>query len=181
MSSITVKFDTNALNAKLDEMKHLIGDGVREIAQAGVQVLYDEVKQNVEAITDKGTLSDAIYQAYSKERSIPGVKATYVVSWNHKKAPHGRLLEWGWIQRYQVYVNDKGEFKTMIRPEKRGQRPPSRRASQAVKDAYYVLRKDGPVMWAPRAFIRRAISAYPRAEQAAIRKMVEFVTRRWQL
>lgn len=41
-----------------------------------------------------GNLRDAIYQVFSKDRSQPGAPV-YHVSWNHKKAPYGFMVEFG--------------------------------------------------------------------------------------
>lgn len=71
-------------------------------AGAMAQVIYDEVKLNTSgrlAHPQKltGALDSAIYQVYSPEESPPGRK-TYKVSWNHKKAPHGHLIEFGTVK-----------------------------------------------------------------------------------
>ncbi len=41
-----------------------------------------------------GTLRDAIYQVYSKDNSSDG-RATYHLSWNHRKAPYGFMVHNG--------------------------------------------------------------------------------------
>ena len=41
-----------------------------------------------------GTLRDAIYRAYSPEKSGPTLKL-YRISWNHRKAPYGHMVEYG--------------------------------------------------------------------------------------
>lgn len=141
-------------------------EAVRPAAQAGAQVLYDEVVKNVAAIGVKtGNLKRSIYQVYSAQNDNKK-KALYYISWNSKKAPHGWLVEYGHIQRYQVYVNKRGEWKTMVRPEMRGKPKPRRDADQAVKDAYYVLRKNGPVQWVAKSFIRNAKDKMPEAREA---------------
>ena len=43
----------------------------------------------------------------------------------------------------------------------RGQPKPRRRASQAQKDAYYVLRRGGPVYIPGKAFMRQALISVP--------------------
>lgn len=43
---------------------------------------------------EPGTLREAIYRVYSRERSS-GTAKTYRVSWNHKKAPYGFMVEFG--------------------------------------------------------------------------------------
>lgn len=67
-------------------------------------VIYDEVKLNASGARKggpgdppgliTGNLSKSIYRAYLPERSSDFVK-TYIVTWRHKDAPHGHLLEFG--------------------------------------------------------------------------------------
>ena len=47
------------------------------------------------------------------EVSEDGKRALYRISWNVTKAPHGRLLEHGWIQRYKVYMGKNGQWYTL--------------------------------------------------------------------
>lgn len=90
-----MKFDASSLNAALDKMNDGIKDQVRPAAQAGAQELYDEVKANVAKLGRKtGNLDASIYQVFSQDNSSYG-RATYHVSWNARKAPHGHLLENG--------------------------------------------------------------------------------------
>jgi hypothetical protein len=56
----------------------------------------------------------------------------------------------------------------MIRPENYGKPLPGRRASQAEKDAFFVLRKGGPYIHPPRPFIGPAID---RSKNAALEAM----------
>lgn len=160
----------NTLADKADEV-------ARPAAQAMAQVFYDEIKRNVSKLGRvTGNLDRGIYQVFSQSNSGQA-KATYHVSWNHKKAPHGHLVEWGHIQRYQVYVNSKGEFKTAIRPEAQGKPKPRRNASQAEKDAYYVPLSGGPKQVAARPFVRPAVNNrnITIAVAAAEAKIVEFI------
>ena len=110
-----------------------------------------------------GNLERSIYQAYSPEKSKDGQRAEYHVSWNHKKAPHGHLIEWGWLQRYVYRPDGMGP---MVRPGMDGTKKPGRRASQAQKDAYYVTLPT-PKQIPGRAFVRSAISSLPEAQKAA--------------
>src|SRR3990172_5071097 len=129
----------------LDGLAGDIESAVRPMAFAASDVLYKDVKRNVAAIgRQTGNLERAIYQAYSENSSGPG-KATYHISWNARKAPHGHLVEFGHIQRYASYVGSDGKWHTAVRPSMRGKPAPKGRASQATKDAYYVLRKGGAV------------------------------------
>lgn len=103
--SMTVKADLSGAMAGLDAIVAASNKAVRPAAQAGAQVLYDEVLLRVPVakrvkVTKggreilPGALKAAIYQAYSKDNSGTD-HATYHVSWNAKKAPHGHLVENG--------------------------------------------------------------------------------------
>lgn len=144
----------------------------RPAAQAAAQVLYDEVKRNVAAIPKKtGNLDRSIYQVFSKSLSNPGV-ATYQISWNRKKAPHGHLVENGHIQRYVTYIGSDGNYYTAVRASMRGKPRPARRAPQQVKDAYYVT-LPAPKQLPGYAFVRRATVKGPEAADAAEKVMIE--------
>jgi hypothetical protein len=165
--SVAMLLDTSSLNAIVDEIGEAVESAVRPAAQAAADVLYHEVRQNVGKIGRKsGKLAEAIYQAFADGQSAPGV-AVYNVSWNAKKAPHGHLLEYGHIQRYAAYIGKDGNWHTAVRPEMRGKPKPKGRASQAEKDAYYVLRKGGPQQVTAQAFVRRARDKFPAALAAA--------------
>ena len=156
MNIISINVDLGSLDSLLAEKRDKVEAAARPAAQAGAQVIYDAVKANVAAIGSKsGNLSKSIYQAFSESNSSPG-KATYHISWNARKAPHGHLVEFGHIQRYKVYVGKDGKWYTAVRPNMRGKPKPSRRASQSVKDAYYVPLPT-PKQVAARPFIRPAI------------------------
>jgi hypothetical protein len=116
----------------------------RPAAQAAAQVLYEAVLRNVNGIKrHTGNLARSIYQAYSRDNSGTG-RATYHVSWNHRKAPHGHLVEWGHLQRYEITYD-----------------PQTRR---------FTTHKDRPLptpkLVAARPFIRPAIAHMPQAESA---------------
>ena len=113
MSTFSVKVDLAAFDADMNVFAYTADEAARPAAQAAAQVLYDEVRRNVAKIKPKtGNLSRAIYQAYSKDNSAQG-RATYHVSWNAKKAPHGHLVEFGHLQRYEVTHDPKtGRFIT---------------------------------------------------------------------
>lgn len=157
----------DSIGAILDQLEASAQDAIRPAAQAAAQVIYDRAKSNVQGIgKEKGNLARSIYQHYSEEKSRPGLRAEYHVSWNHEKASHGHWLEYGWIQRYEVRLIN-GRWKTLVRPSMRGKPKPGRRASQAEKDAYYMPRKGGPKQHLGRAFMRRAAEAAPAAVRAA--------------
>lgn len=155
--TMTAYFNLGAFNGILDRLDTAVTEAVRPAAQAAAQVFYDRVKANVARIPSvSGNLNASIYQKFSPEESIDGKRAVYKISWNQSKAPHGHLLEFGHFVRYKYYVNKKGEYRPMVRPERMGDPKPKRRASQAEKDAYYVPL---PVPWRTTAhrFVGRAI------------------------
>ena len=51
-------------------------------------------KNGIKYLIQPGTLRDAIYRVYSPEKSNDTLKM-YRVSWNHTKAPHGFMVEFG--------------------------------------------------------------------------------------
>lgn len=144
--SFSLGLDLEAFNAGLDEMAAATETAARPAAQAIAQVLVDQVKANVARIPMKtGRLAASIYQVYSKDNSTP-VHAVYHVSWNAKKAPHGHLVEFGHVQRFQVYWSQKrGRFFT------RKDRP-----------------LPTPIQIPAHPFVRPAQAAFERAQQAGI-------------
>jgi hypothetical protein len=191
VSTISVSFNLPAIQKQTDYLRHVIESSVVAATQAGAQVFYDEVKGRAAAIANTGKLAQSIYQYRSKDEQRPG-HAQYKISWRKggkKKdasaaenaamaglpiAPHGVLVEYGYIQRYASYIGSDGQWHTAVRPEKRGTPAPKRRASQAEKDAYYVLRKGGPVQWLPRSFLRAGYEAAKvRAVEAARLEMTK--------
>lgn len=85
-------FDTKRLKKALLAKEQKVQEAARPAAQAGAQVLYGQVRINVPVGT--GRLKSAIYQVFSQDFSGDGY-ATYHISWNKKKAPHGHLIEGG--------------------------------------------------------------------------------------
>ena len=169
----TLSLNTASVNELFAKIEADINQAVRPAAQAASEVLYQAVKANVAGIGRKtGNLERSIFQVYSKAKSSES-RASYEISWNRKKAPHGHLVEFGYIQRYEMGINEQGQFiGPRVRPEMQGKRKPSSRASQAVKDAYYVPRKGGPVQVPAKAFIRSAQSRFPQAIEAAKREIL---------
>lgn len=164
--------DTSGFESFLEDLGAAAEEAVRPAAQAGAQVLYDAVKINVSRIGRvSGNLAASIYQAYSQTNSGP-LTATYHVSWNHTKAPHGGLVEFGHWQRYQIVRTKGGKLVTAVRPEKAGQSKPRRRASQAEKDAYYVPRPGGPVYVPGKAFMRGALATHSAQALEAAGKVI---------
>lgn len=100
-----IGFNFSGAEQGLDAIEVESSQQVRAAAQAGAQVLYDEVLVRVPVATKErktksgrvippGALKRSIYQAYSEDNSRDG-RATYHVSWNYRKAPHGHLVEFG--------------------------------------------------------------------------------------
>ena len=130
------------LEGFINQSKEKIQAAVRPAAQAGAQVLYEAVKSNAgrnkkPGNLEPGNLERSIYQKFSESNSTE-LKATYHISWNQTKAPHGGLLEYGHIQRYKVYVGSNGNWYTAVRRSMQSKPKPKRNAPQSVKDAYYV-------------------------------------------
>jgi HK97 gp10 family phage protein len=104
MDNFHIKFDPSGLYVALDQLQAGVKEQVRPAAQAGAQVLYEEVllrvpvSKSVRKYKGKtyapGGLKASIYQVFSQDNSADG-RATYHVSWNYKKAPHGHLVEYG--------------------------------------------------------------------------------------
>lgn len=180
--SFTIRVDSSAVNKLFDDAEAEMYAAARVAAQAGAQILYDQVKQNVSKIgVQKGNLKNSIYQVFDKEASVKvGTfagrdvysRATYSISWRTARtgtgtiAPHGALIEYGYLQRYASYVGKDGKWYTAVRPEMQGKPKPKRNAPQSVKDAYYVPRNGGPIQHPARPFVRAAVSAFDRAADA---------------
>lgn len=181
--SFSIKADTSGLERWLDELGDAAEEAARPAAQAAAQVLYEAVKSNVASIGRKtGNLERSIYQAFSRDKSGQG-KATYHVSWRtgrekdengrpistgKPRAPHGHLVEFGHLQRYEYFQDSQGNVRPMVRPEMMGKpKPKSGARNRAALDAYYVLRKGGPKLVAARPFLRPAMAKFPQALEAA--------------
>lgn len=171
--SFSIGADTSGLEDFLDALGDAAEEAVRPAAQAGIQVLYDQIKVNVASLGRlTGNLESSIYQYYSVEKSKQGLSAVYHASWNHQKAPHGQLLEFGWLQRYRYYQDNLGRVRPMVRPGMEGKPRPKRRASQAEKDAYYVTLPSP--RWMPgHWFVSRAADSMERAYQAAQAELLQ--------
>lgn len=173
--SFSIGADTSGLEDFLDALGDAAEEAVRPAAQAGIQVLYDQIKVNVASLGRlTGNLESSIYQYYSDEKSKQGLSAVYHASWNHQKAPHGQLLEFGWLQRYRYYQDNQGRVRPMVRPGMEGKPRPKRRASQAEKDAYYVTLPSP--RWMPgHWFVSRAADSMERAYQAAQAELLKHI------
>ena len=140
--SFNLSIDLSAFERDMEALAERAEKAARPAAQAGAQVLYERVKANVAALGRKtGNLDSSIYQAYSANNSNES-KAVYHVSWNASKAPHGHLVEWGYIKRWQsIMIN--GKWVTLKN------RPLAT-----------------PVQVPGKAFVRRAKDAMPQAQEA---------------
>lgn len=177
-ASLSIGFDSSDLESYLDALGEDAAKAIRPAAQAAAQVLYERVKLNVQALgRQTGNLDNAIYQAFSPENSKSGERAQYQVSWNHLKAPHGHLVEYGYLQRYRYYQDSKGRVRPMVRPGMDGTRRPRRGDPQSMKDAYYVT-LDTPKQVPGKAFVRNASSAMDAAYLAAEETIVQMLLKK---
>jgi HK97 gp10 family phage protein len=86
---------TDDFSAGLDKLVADVETKVLASGAAGMAVtFYDEAKVQALKHYKSGTLYDAIYRVYAKDASKPD-RVVYAVSWNHAKAPHGHLIEFG--------------------------------------------------------------------------------------
>lgn len=147
--SFNLSIDVRAFESEMEQLAERADKAARPAAQAGAQVLYERVKVNVASLGRKtGNLDSSIYQAYSADNSNES-KAVYHISWNATKAPHGHLVEWGYIKRWQsIMIN--GKWVTLKN------RPLAT-----------------PVQVPGKAFMRRAKDAFPMAEEAMRAKFLE--------
>ena len=101
-SPFALRLDLSSLDDQLDADADASDAAARPAAQAAIQVFYDEIRANVAKLKrHTGNLQASIYQVFSKDNSGQGF-ATYQASWNAKKAPHGHLVEFGYLQRFEV-------------------------------------------------------------------------------
>ena len=148
--TMRINVDTAGLSSVLQQMNENVNGAVRPAAQ----VLYDDVKQNVSRIGKvTGNLQDSIYQVYSKKRSGE-TKATYEVSYNKKKAPHGHLVEYGHIQKFKSYIGKDGKWYT------------NKKSPLAQ-----------PIQIAAKPFIRPAITKFNAAMDAAKDRLIEMINK----
>ena len=92
----------------------------RSMAVAGGQVMRDEAKARAPVGGDlsvqghqhgesnrPGLLKASIYLAF-KDGMSNADHVTYGVTWNHKIAPHGHLVEFGHWQTHKAYIGSDG-------------------------------------------------------------------------
>jgi hypothetical protein len=119
MTFLKVKINRDEINDIFNEVVDVCEEALRPAAQAGAQVLYDQVKRNVNRLEPhpysgfgNNILKNAIYQVYSKDNSNQQ-KATYHISWNLRqgtqtmRAPHAHLIEFGHLQKYKAYMDEE--------------------------------------------------------------------------
>lgn len=191
---LKVEFDTGPLLAKFDGLEEKLKAAIRPAAFAGSDVLYKEVRHRALAIGGSKRLQAAIYQKFviDSKGGVLGESATYHISWrkghsqNNKKGQAGEgalpattigyWIEFGRWQRYMVRTDKNGDWYTVKRPGVTG-KPPGKKATQAQKDAYWMPRKDGPVYWLPKSFLRSGYDAARadavKAAQARMKELVQ--------
>lgn len=175
---LKLDFDMGPLMAKVDRIEQVIKESIRPAAFAGSDVFYKEVKTRALTVGGSRRLQASVYQKFvvDSAKGALGDSATYHISWrkqraktNVKGAPNpdaglpystiGFWIEFGRWQRYMVRTGKDGEWYTVKRPGMEGKPAPKRGASQAEKDAYWMPRKDGPVYWLPKSFLRSSYEA----------------------
>jgi len=123
---IQIGADVSDALAGLDGLLQAVEQATRPAAQAGAEVLYREVLRRVPVsegphlignrVIQPGALRGAIYQVFSRDNSRPvgdGYQsATYHVSYNASKAPHGHLVEYGHVQTRVVFLGADGRWHT---------------------------------------------------------------------
>lgn len=121
---LKLDFDTVSLFAGLDRIAEETRRHTRAATQVGADVLYQEVKLRVPVAAEArvlstkygrmskpGTLRDSIYQVFS-QRNSNASRATYHISWNASKAPHGHLVEYGYVRTRVVIKTPQGRYIT---------------------------------------------------------------------
>ncbi len=120
MVESAIKFDFEESFKRLDGLAAAAKDHLpRSMAVAAGKVYRDEAKARAPR-SDAGTVTEfgprmplaaAIYLAYSDNRSIPEQGfASYSVTWNKSKAPHGHLIEFGHWQTHATYKGKDGKW-----------------------------------------------------------------------
>ena len=152
--SVSAKTDLTSVFAGLDRLAGPLRVSLaRSMAVAGGQVLRDEAKQLAPIGEDgpgispyPGALRDAIYLAYRDTRSTDD-RVVYSVSWNSKLAPHAHWIEFGhWRVNELVPIGAGGLW---IATDDRLETP----------------------KWVPaQPFMRPAMGAWPRAQQAMMQR-----------
>lgn len=110
--------DLGSLRESFNAIENGFTEQTRPAAQAMAQVFYDDIRSNLAGRQNTGTLYKAIYQFYMDDVS-DDTNANYRISWRTAGkglglavAPHGHLVEFGYIQRYARYKNSHGDWVT---------------------------------------------------------------------
>ena len=111
MVESAIKFDFDeafkGIDGFSDAVKHHLP---RSMAVAAGAVFRDEAKIRAPQ-GPTGNLGQAIYLAFSDNRSVPETGyAVYSVTWNKRKAPHGHLVEFGHWQTHASYLGKDGHW-----------------------------------------------------------------------
>jgi len=108
--TVSAKFDTTGWEEALQKLNGPLRESLaRSMAVAGGKVLRDEAK--LLAPVESGRLRDSIYLAF-KEGKSNAEQVVYSVTWNHRIAKHGHLLEFGHWQPYVVKKLPNGDWFT---------------------------------------------------------------------
>lgn len=142
-NTLSVNIDTSGFEELLARMNEEVEGAVAPAVSAAAEVIVVLAKSNIAQLTKSGVgtgnLYRAMYKKYVTEESIDGQKATYTVTWRTAKnglprAPHGHLLEYGWIQKYARYQDkDTGEWKTNKKVLHKVQQPAKRFMRDAIE------------------------------------------------
>ena len=170
MTTTIITASLNGFRAALDKVGAEMLDAARPAAYDGSDVILAEINSKVASMGQrKGLLHNAIYRVFAR-RSQDDVPI-YDVGVNMRKAPHWHLIEYGHWRYYAAKQLPNGDWVTLKRKGAKGKKP-SRKASKAVKDAYYIPLKT-PV-WVPaRPYLRPAKEALPKALAAARKTFLE--------
>lgn len=172
--SRTIRVDTSALADIAQRLKGQYEAAIEPAAQAGAQVILGRVQRNVAALGKKtGKLYESLYKVLSQDNSGQ-YRATYHVSWNYKKAPHGFLVENGHWIRYAQYRDEQGRFRLRTNPDFKGRPYPTRRDSQQYKNLYWVP-LDSPIWVSGKKFVASAVEEQSRAIEAARSALVQTI------
>ena len=124
--STAISFELDdGIGAGLDAFEdEILAQVVRPTARAGALVFYGEARRLAPVYdgppvpgVNPGQLRDSIYHVHVPEHSTDQ-RHEYRVSWNHAKAPHGWLIEYGhWRVNKVNLVNGFWEFTKERLPE----------------------------------------------------------------
>lgn len=107
--------DLRSVFAGLEKLPDVVTHVARSMGVAGGKVYRDAAKALAPVGTAEGgsatpgRLQSAIYLAYRDGEST-ATHVVYSVTWNHKHAPHGHLLEFGHLMPYKSYTGKDGQW-----------------------------------------------------------------------